>query len=401
MTLISYEHAFDKLIQQLSATQKTELVPIEQVLGRVLAQPIIAQFNSPIFDNSAMDGYAICGLNEQHWTLTDYVAAGDSTQHIQMKAGEAVRVFTGAAIPVGTEAVIAQENVNIVNNTIICLASIKANQHIRFQAEEYAKNEVLINKNQCISATQIGVIASQGITKILCYQQLKVTVYSSGNELQTLDQELQENQIYDSNRAMLLSLLKNNPFIQYSDGGILPDDENTIQDQLMNAEKTSDVVLISGGASVGDKDYTKKVLEELGEIHHWKIAIKPGKPFAWGKINNTKVFVLPGNPVACWVTYFVLVLPALKILAGINQAYAIPKRIQAKAAFEIQKVQSRLQFLRGNLIIEECQLHVKIHPLQSSSMLVNCVNSNVLAIVPANEVIEYGQNIQVIYLDLI
>ena len=135
------------------------------------------------------------------------------------------------------------------------------------------------------------------------------------------------------------------------DGGVLPDDELIIEEQLSRAEKQSDVILISGGASVGDKDYTKQVLEKIGEVQHWKLAIKPGKPFAWGKINNTKVFVLPGNPVACWVTYLILVLPALKVLSGIQPNLVLPKKIQAKAQFNTHKAQSRLQFLRGNIAI--------------------------------------------------
>lgn len=399
MSLIPYAQAFEKLIQQLNSQNQTECVAIENAQGRVLAKSVEAQFDSPLFDNSAMDGYAICGIEQESWELIDYVAAGDSTQHIHLKAGQAVRIFTGSAIPKGTDAVIAQEDVNIQNQTIVSLQTIKIHQHIRFKAEEFTRNDILVEKNQIITATHIGVFASQGFTEVLCYRPLKVTVFSSGNELQSLGTALLENQIYDSNRFMLLGLLKHHAFIQYLDGGVLPDDELMIKAQLSHAEKYSDVILISGGASVGDKDYTKQVLEQLGEVQHWKLAIKPGKPFAWGKINKAKVFVIPGNPVACWVTYFILVLPALKILAGIQPCLVLPKKIHAKAQFEIYKAQSRLQFLRGNVAVVEGQAQASIHALQSSAMLANCANSNALVIVPEHETVKHGQMIELIYLN--
>ncbi len=399
MSLIPYAQAFDQLIQQLNSQHKTEFVALENAQGRVLAAPIKAQFDSPIFDNSAMDGYAICDIEQVHWTLIDYVAAGDSTQHIHLKSGQAVRIFTGSAVPLGTDAVIPQENINIQNHTIMSLEPIKIKQHIRFKAEEFTKHDILVEKDRIITATHIGVLASQGLTEVLCYSPLKVTVFSSGNELQPLGKELLENQIYDSNRIMLLSLLKNHSFIQYIDGGVLPDDEKIIEEQLGHAEKQSDVILISGGASVGDKDYTKQVLEKLGDVQHWKLAIKPGKPFAWGEIQTTKVFVIPGNPVACWVTYLILVLPALKVLAGIQPSLALPKKIHAKAQFNIHKAQKRLQFLRGNIVIVEGQVQAFIHALQSSAMLENCPDSNALIMIPENELVQHGQMIELIYLD--
>lgn len=401
MSLMPYDQALDKLLEQIYSTQKTELVPILQARGRILAEAIVAQQDSPIFDNSAMDGYAICGLDLNQWQLIDYIAAGDSTRDVHLKHGQAVRIFTGSAIPSGTEAVVIQENVELVDGSIHSTETIKAQQHIRYQAEEFARDSVLVAGNQQLNATHIGVAASQGIAEVLCYQPLKVTVFSSGNELQPVGKALQENQIFDSNRYMLLALLEQNPCLLIQDGGLLPDQFEVLQQQLSQAAVESDVVLISGGASVGDKDLTKQVLESLGELEHWKLAIKPGKPFAWGNIANSKVFVLPGNPVACWVTYLVLASPALKILSGMDRQLALPKTITAQAQFEIKHAQSRLQFLRGNIDVCSGQLHAHIHPLQSSSMLANCGTSNALVIVPKGETIVYGQEIQIMYLNSI
>lgn len=398
MSLISYDQALEKLLPQLSINKQTELVPLLQAQGRILAKDVVATQDSPAFDNSAMDGYAICGLNESVWQLVAYITAGDSTQNLVLQRGQAVRIFTGAAIPEGTEAVLTQEEVDVIDDYVSTSSHIKARQHIRFCAEEYRQGTVLIAAQRVLNATHIGIAASQGYTEFPCYQKLKVCVFSSGNELQALGKKLQENQIYDSNRPLLMSLLKQNQFLEVSDGGLLPDQQDLIQQSFAQAANQNDVVLISGGASVGDKDYSIAALQCLGSIQQWKLAIKPGKPLGWGQINQAQVFVLPGNPVACWVTYLILVLPALKILAGLTKEQALPMLLQAKAQFSIDRPQSRQQFLRGQLAVEFGQLYAKIHSSQSSAMLANCGSSNALVIVPAQQTVREGQSIQVIYL---
>lgn len=398
MSLISYDQALEKLISQLSINKHVESVALMHAQGRILAKDIVAIQDSPAFDNSAMDGYAVCGLNVSKWQLVAYIAAGDSSQNLVLQAGQAVRVFTGAAIPKGTEAVLTQEEVDVIDGFVSTNSAIKACQHIRFRAEEYTQGTVLIVAQSVINATHIGIAASQGHITLLCYKKLKVCVFSSGNELQPLGQKLQENQIYDSNRLMLMALLNQNQFFEVSDGGLLPDQQDFIQRSIAQAANQNDVVLISGGASVGDKDYSIAALQYLGSVQQWKLAIKPGKPFGWGRINQAQVFMLPGNPVACWVTYLILVLPALKILAGISHEEASPKQLQAKAQFSIDRPQSRQQFLRGQLVSKLGQLHAKIHTLQSSAMLANCGSSNALIIVPAQQTVRDGQLIQVIYL---
>lgn len=401
MSLMPYDQALNTLIQSLVQTQATEKVALLQSKGRILAEPIVALSDAPSFDNSAMDGYAVCGVNMQTWQLVDYIAAGDSTKNLHLTAGQAVRIFTGSALPQGAEAVIPQEDVNASKHMIHATAPVFEKQHIRFQAEEFSQGQVLVEKDQVLSATHIGIAATQGITAVLCYVPLKVSVFSSGNELQPLGKELEENQIYDSNRVMLMALLNQQAYFKVEDAGLLPDRLEVIEEKLALAAEKSDVILISGGASVGDKDYTKQAIENIGQIKHWKLAIKPGKPFAWGNIAKSKVFVLPGNPVACWVTYLVLALPGLKVLAGIQEQQAMPKMLVAQAQFEQSRKQSRLQFLRGNVAINSGRLQVDIHSLQSSSMLANCGMSNALVIIPKEQIVTYGQDIQIIYLNSI
>ena len=398
MSLISYDQALADLIHQLLVTKQVEAVHLLQAQGRILASNVVATQDSPAFDHSAMDGYAICGLSEPRWQLVAYIATGDSTQNLVLRPGQAVRIFTGAAVLKGTEAVLPQEEVSVIDDFVSCINPIKMQQHIRLRAEEYQQGTVLIAAQQVLNATHIAIAASQGYTEFACYQKLKVCVFSSGNELQTLGQKLQENQIYDSNRPLLMALLNQNQFIEVTDGGLLPDQQDIIQQSLAQGANQNDVVLISGGASVGDKDYSIAALQCLGSIQQWKLAIKPGKPFGCGRIQQTQVFVLPGNPVACWVTYLILVLPALKILAGFTKQQALPMRLQATAQFNIERPQSRQQFLCGQLTTEFGQLHAKIHSSQSSAMLTHCGSSNALVIVPAQQTVREGQSVQVIYL---
>jgi len=399
MSLMAYDIALANLMQQLPEASEVENVAILEAHGRILAADLIAQADAPRFDNSAMDGYAICGLAAQQWQLSDSVAAGAATQHIHLSVGQAVRILTGAAIPQGTEAVIAQEDVSLSADQISHPLPVKAKQHIRFQAEEYAKGAVLFKANQQLNAAAIAIAASQGMTHISCYKKLKITVFSSGNELQAVGAVLKENQIYDSNLYMLLSCL-DKKYFAVENGGILIDQIEQITEQLKAAAQASDVVIISGGASVGDKDLTKAALETLGEIKHWKLAIKPGKPFAWGEIQQAKIFLLPGNPVASWVTQHILVEPALNKLAGIQHGHSLVRVVQAQAQFDIAKAQSRQQFLRGNIYQENAQLHADIHTHQGSAMLANCALSNAFIIIPAHETVQKGQFIQAIYLPL-
>lgn len=399
MSLMPYDQALETLTQQLIKNENVEKVALLQSKGRILAEPIVALLDAPSFDNSAMDGYAVCGVHLQSWQLVDYIAAGDSTQNVRLTVGQAVRIFTGSALPQGVEAVIPQEDITVTQQTIHSAVPVSAKQHIRFQAEEFSQGDVLVEKDQPLSATHIGIAATQGMTELLCYTVVKVAVFSSGNELQPLGNVLKENQIYDSNRVMLMALLDQQSYFQVEDAGLLPDQQNVIEERLAQVAQENDVILISGGASVGDKDYTKQAIENIGQIEHWKLAIKPGKPFAWGNIAQTKVFVLPGNPVACWVTYLILTLPALKILAGIQEQQALPKKVIAQAQFDIPKKQSRLQFLRGNVAVNSGQLQAHIHSLQSSSMLANCGLSNALIMIPQNEIVSFGQDVQIIYLD--
>lgn len=397
MALMSYNEALSSLLSDVVCRHETEKVPLAELTGRILAEDVCARFDVPRFDNSAMDGYAVCGLQHKNWLLVDRVAAGDATHGLQLQTGQAVRILTGAAIPEGSEAVIVQEDVRVIDDLLVSDAKIKAGQHIRRLGEEYTAGTVLIPASSRLNAAAIGVIASQGLHQVSCFRRVKVTVLSSGNELQEPGCELKENQIYDSNRAMLLAALQD-PCFEVSDGGLLADDLHSTKDNLQAAAAHNDVVLVSGGASVGDKDHTKHALATLGKIQHWKLAIKPGKPFGWGQIGETQLFLLPGNPVASWVTFLTLVQPALRLICGWEMKQAKPQTVAAVAEFESVKPQSRQQFLRGKLIAESGRLSAQIHTQQGSAMLGACVHSNALIVIPADTAVVQGDVVDVMYL---
>lgn len=381
----------ETLLQQANYMVDSEIVPLDQAVGRILAQPFIATADSPAFDNSAMDGYAICGLDCSKWQLSGTAAAGDS-QQLTLRYGQAVRIYTGAAIPANTEAVIIQENISVNGNILSSTRIPVIGDNIRLRGEELPKGATLLQKGFLLNAQAIGLAASQGAIELPVYQKLRVTVFTTGDELVSSKTQLQQHQIYDSNRPMLLTSLQEHAFIEIFDGGILPDKVNIITDTLAKAATNSHSIIISGGASVGDRDLVKAALQQLGTIEHWKLAIKPGKPFGWGTIQQCRVMLLPGNPVASFVTFKLLGLPALQTAAGRHILKALPECYQAKAAFSIApNQQKRRQFLRGTLRFTNNGPEVSPLAKQGSHMLSGCVDAQVLIDVPAQTDIQPGQ----------
>jgi molybdopterin molybdotransferase len=301
-----YDEALNELLTQSTTIAVPETQPLDVAAGRILAEDLLVRYDSPMFDNSAMDGYAVNDVTATSWQIIGQVAAGDDASKTTLQPGQAVRIFTGAGIPNNTDAVIIQENTTVSDKTLTPTEPVKAGANIRRQGEELTKGQVLVPKHTLLSPAVTGLIASQGISTVSCYRPLTVTLFSTGDELTPPDTPLANNKIYDANRPMLLTLLRRFGFLNVIDGGILPDNFDAIKSKMQSAAATSDIVLSSGGASVGDKDYVKEVLTDIGHLEHWKLAIKPGKPFAWGNIDNCKVFLLPGNPVSSYVTWHCL-----------------------------------------------------------------------------------------------
>ena len=392
-----YYDALNDLLSNALSTQDIEEVPLEQAVGRILAKDLLVQYPAPQFDNSAMDGYAVNDMQRLTWEVIGTIAAGDESAQFDLKPGQAVRILTGAGMPKHCDSVIQQELVERNGDRIRIKEAFAAGKNIRYMGEELQQGEVLLDANRAITSAAIGLLASQGYATVPCFAKLKLTVFSTGDELTPLGQALAINQIYDSNRPMLLSFLKRYRFLEISSGGAIEDKLETLKARISEAASTQDVLIFTGGASVGEKDYLKQALEELGEIEHWKLAIKPGKPFGWGKVGtNTKVFLLPGNPVASYATTLLLALPAMKRIAGVSIDKAKPFSFKAKAAYDISQNKSiRRDFRRGRLVNNEEGLWVELLSTQDSHMLSGISYGDVLVEIPPQADVKTAQLLNV------
>ena len=371
MALLPLNEALSNMLAQLPQPTETERLSLNDCTNRVLAQDIISPINVPSFNNSAMDGYAIKFADLE--TFTDFNIAGKSFAgkpfEGETQAGECVRIMTGAMIPTGCDTVITN--------------AIKLGQNIRRVGEDVAKGNLVLAKGSLLNVTSLPLLASLGIAEVEVFKRTKVAILSTGDELVSVGKSLAAGQIYDTNRfAVRLMLEKLN--CEILDFGIQPDDPQIFEEAFMKAQQAADVLITSGGVSVGEADFTKDVLEKLGKIAFWKIAIKPGKPFAFGFLGNenekqTVFFGLPGNPVSALVTFYQLVQPALAQLAGLNADYLanLMPKMTACAATNLKKAVGRQDFQRGFYFInEQGELMVKPVGQQGSHIFSAFYESN-------------------------
>lgn len=398
--MLDYYEALHSLLAELFHNTIIEQRELLAATGCVLAEEVNVKYDAPLFDNSAMDGYALGGDvgSCQQWDIIDRIAAGDSSDNTLLTTGQAVRIFTGAPVPKGTTAVVLQEESCVKEGVLFVNKPIKQGQNIRFQGEELAKGAPLLPRQQRLTPAMIGLLASQGYTSVNVFKPLKVCVFSTGNELLEPDQLLTAGKIYDANRYLLISWLSPSTY-QITDGGILPDNQEKTEQALYNASLKFDVIITSGGVSVGEEDHVRMAIERLGKLVFWKLAIKPGKPFAWGEVGHAKVFMLPGNPVSSLVTFQQLVVPALKVLAGNSVKEALPPVLMAQAEFSVSKLQSRREFLRVCLATDHTGFKVKLLANQGSAMLSTCVKAEALAEIPPETIVKMGDLVKIYLLD--
>ena len=313
--LLPIEEAISRIFNSLNPIQEVEIVPLQAALDRVLAADINAPINVPGADNSAMDGYALraqdCAneLNIIGQSLAGHPFSG------AIEAGQALRIMTGALIPPGADAVVMQEN-TLRNNEILTITqAVSAGENIRYAGEDITLDSQVFSAGRRITALDIGLLASLGIAQVNVLRRLRVAILTTGDELLIAGAAPAAGKIFDSNRPLLTALLTRLS-VELLDLGVVPDQPAALRDAFNQAMQSADVVISTGGVSVGDADYTKEILAELGEINFWKIAMKPGKPFAFGKLGSGYFFGLPGNPVSTAVTYHQLVVPGLRHLAG-------------------------------------------------------------------------------------
>ncbi|PHM74676.1 molybdopterin molybdotransferase MoeA [Xenorhabdus kozodoii] len=352
--LISLEQALKKLLN-LTATSPitTETINLTESAGRITATEIISPINVPAFDNSAMDGYAIrlADLNGNPiLPMAGKALAGMPFQG-EWPAGSCIRIMTGAPIPAGTDAVVMQEQTEVTETGIRFTYPVKPGQNIRTIGEDISQNTVVLPKGIRLSTAQLPLIASLGIATVDVVRKLKVALFSTGDELQAIGEPLQAGQIYDTNRFAIRLMLEKLG-CEIVDLGVIRDDPDALRQAFIEADKHADLVISSGGVSVGEADYTKQILDEVGKISFWKLAIKPGKPFAFGQLEHAWFCGLPGNPVSAVLTFYQLVQPLIAHLSGFT-AWQPPMRLKARTTTPLKKSPGRLDFQRGMASLNE------------------------------------------------
>jgi len=328
-----------------------ERVPVRAALGRVLGADIVSTVNVPAHDNSAMDGWAVRGedldpagdtrLREIGSSFAGKAFAG------RVERGECVRVMTGAVMPTGTDTVVIQEVVRADGDAIVVPAGQERGQNMRFAGEDLAIGKAVLRAGQCLRPAELGLIASLGIAEIAVRRPPRVAFFSTGDELASIGQPLREGQVYDSNRYTIHGMLARLG-CDIIDMGVVRDDRQSLAQALREAAAAGDAVVTSGGVSVGEADFTREVLSELGEVLFWKIAMRPGRPMAFGRIGSAYFFGLPGNPVAVMVTFYQFVRDALLALSGRTDAFELPL-VQARSVAALRKKPGRTEFQRGIL----------------------------------------------------
>lgn len=376
--MLTLDQARNNMLEQLSFPTQIETLNLQQAANRICAEDVISPINIPSFDNSAMDGYAI-RLADLEKSLTLSVA-GKSFAGIPFQgswpAQSAIRIMTGAMIPEGADAVVMQEQVNINEDGTITFSELpKINQNIRRIGEDVKKGDIVLTQGDELNAVSLPLLASLGISEVKCYHRLKVAILSTGDELVEVGKPLEIGQIYDTNR-FTVKLLLEKLHCEVIDLGLLPDNEAEFEKAFISAQKQADLVITSGGVSVGEADFTKTVLEKVGEINFWKLAIKPGKPFAFGKLENAWFCGLPGNPVSALVTFYQLVQPLIAKLQG-QKRWKNPARFSAIASTNLKKAPGRLDFQRGFYHINsQGQIEVKSVGFQGSHLFSAFIKSN-------------------------
>lgn len=359
---------------QVSALAETETVSLSAALDRVLAQPVCADINVPGYDNSAMDGYALRAAEAtQPLKVVGEAFAGhpfDST----LPANSCVRIMTGAQIPQGADAVVMQENVERDDADIQVQTTVQRGDNVRLCGSDIAAGAVVLAAGQRLNAVHIGLLASLGIAEVTVIRKLRVALFSNGDELVVPGEPLRKaSQIYDSNRFTLTAMLQRLN-VDIIDLGHIADDPDALESAFQQAMRSADLVISSAGVSVGDADHTKNTLAKLGHIEFWKIAIKPGKPFAFGRLGDAWFCGLPGNPVAAVVTLDQLVQPLLRRMAG--EQVTPPLQLEAKAATTIKKRPGRTDFQRGRYSQRDGQLWAEPVGSQSSAVLTSVAQAN-------------------------
>ncbi|MFO7593955.1 MAG: molybdopterin molybdotransferase MoeA [Pseudomonadota bacterium] len=382
--LLSVDEALQQILESIEPIQGFERCPLQQAYNRIVAEPVISPLNVPNHVNSAMDGYAVNGSElPQSDTVSLQVvgtAYAGNPYDGSLTAGQAVRIMTGAVVPDGADTVIMQEAVERDGDTITLQPGHKAGENVRHIGEDIAKGGVVLAPGKKIRAAEMGLLASLGVGEVTVRRKLRVATFSTGDELCSIGETPKEGQIFDSNRYSIAGMLRSLN-AEHIDMGVIRDDPDAISNAFSTAASIADVLITSGGVSVGDADYVKQTLDKLGKVNFWKIKMKPGKPLAFGQLNSALFFGLPGNPVSVMATYYEIVQPSLRRLMG--QESLTPFRVKVRCIDKL-KSPAREDFQRGILERDkDGELVVRSTGNQGSHILSSMSQANCFIVVPA------------------
>jgi molybdopterin molybdotransferase len=372
--LIPYDEALQQLIAKVSPLQRVVRKPLPEAFDEVLAESQRSTIDVPQTDNSSMDGYALntsdlASSGATELPVSQRIAAGEAGEPLQ--SGTAARIFTGAPIPAGADLVIMQEQVQITGDTIRFDINPEPGSNIRRAGNDIRSGDTILQKGCRLRPQDIGLAASVGLESLPVFEKIRVGIFLAGDELVEPGKPLAVGQIYDSNRYTLQGMLQALG-CEIIDLGLVGDTLEETKAAMLNAAQQADLVVSSGGVSVGEEDHVRIAIEQLGDLHLWRLRIKPGKPLAFGAINSTPFFGLPGNPVSVFVTFCLFVCPLIKTLQG--RSWQKPVAVQVVAGFDWPKPDSRREFLRARLETDGDQaLVAKIYPNQDSGVLSSAV----------------------------
>lgn len=381
---LSVTQARCSILEAIEPIKGWERVPVRRALGRVLVQDVVAPCNVPAHDNSAMDGYAV--------RAADLNAVGDTVLHVVGTAfagrpfsgivgpGQAVRIMTGAAIPEGADTIVIQEVTRREGDQVTVPPGQRRGQNLRRAGEDLALGGVALAAGTRCGPAELGLIASLGCAEVSVYRKLRVAFFSTGDEIASIGRPLGPGEVYDSNRYTLFGALSRLG-CELIDMGVIADNPAALEAAFCDASQAADVIITSGGVSVGEADFIREMMSRMGEVAFWKLAIKPGRPMAFGRIGNARLFGLPGNPVAVLVTFYQFVQDALLKLMGVSP---LPQAnlFDAVCTESLRKQAGRVEYLRGRLDRSEGQIRVATAGAQGSGVLRSMSEADCFIVLP-------------------
>lgn len=389
--MLTADEAIEFLLKSATPIAEKESVELLSARHRVLAESVYSSINVPPADNTAMDGYALRAedvAKGEALKVTQRIPAG--TVGKMLNEGEAARIFTGAPIPDGATAVVMQEQCEQEGDNLTVKVKVCAGDHIRRTGEDIKEGAEILQSGMRLRPQDVGLIASVGIPEINVWRKPRVAIFSTGDELVAPGEDVGPGQIYNSNRFILNGLLQTLD-CDIVDLGSIPDSLEATLNALQEASKDSDLIMTTGGVSVGEEDYVKVALDQLGSVDMWRVAMKPGKPVAFGKVGDSAFIGLPGNPVSAFATFCLFARPFILRMMGVNDV--MPRRMQVVADFDWPREGPRREFVRAQLNVENGVVKASLYPAQGSGVLTSTVWAHGLIEIPEHSTVKKGDSV--------